>query len=47
MDVLAQRLLSIQESQRQGGKTDLAVLRELLPSDSSTAGPAGMVHLKG
>ena len=36
----------VQKAAAQGGKTEEAVLRELLPSETASAGPAGLVHLK-
>jgi hypothetical protein len=42
MDLVAQRILSVQIAARDGGKTDAAQLRELLPSDTGLLQPSGM-----
>ncbi len=46
LDVAAQRRLSVIYSPQNQGKTDVAVLRELLPGDAAPAGPAGLMNLK-
>ena len=46
LDVMGQRLVSITHSQADGGKTETAYLRELLPNGKGSTGPQGLGALK-